>query len=309
MAFDVTLGDAGESIGAGGWTPRRHRWTSGDIYRSGSWRVVSWCVSMGRVVNERLRRAMMRAGHSVESLAEQAEVSQKSVKRWLAGAVAPYPQTRYRVAALLGEDESYLWPELTDRAALAGAELVAAWPRRSDVPRELWVELLRQAVRSVDLLAFAGLFLTEEHPDWLPLVRAKAEAGVRVRLLLGDPGGRQLVGRDAEHHIGGGVAGRVLAVLTHYRPLADVAEVRLHDTPLYNSIYRFDDELLVNVHAYGILAAYTPTLRIRRLDGQFFNTYLESFERVWASARPATNTGGDDSSDATVEHIPDGLVT
>ncbi len=184
MAFDVTLGDAGESIGAGGWTPRRHRWTSGDIYRSGSWRVVSWCVSMGRVVNERLRRAMMRAGHSVESLAEQAEVSQKSVKRWLAGAVAPYPQTRYRVAALLGEDESYLWPELTDRAALAGAELVAAWPRRSDVPRELWVELLRQAVRSVDLLAFAGLFLTEEHPDWLPLVRAKAEAGVRVRLLL-----------------------------------------------------------------------------------------------------------------------------
>ncbi len=56
-------------------------------------------------------------------------------------------------------------------------------------------------------------------------------------------------------------------------------------TPLYNSVYRFDDEMLVNVHAYGILAAYTPTMHLRRVDGAFFNTYLESFERVWASAR------------------------
>ena len=238
------------------------------------------------MVNERLRRSMMRAGHSAESLAEQVGVSEKSVKRWLAGEAVPYPRTRYRVAALVGEDESYLWPEAVDHSALAGAELVAAWARRSDVPRHLWVDLLRQAERNVDLLAFAGLFLTEEHPEWTPLLRQKAEAGARIRLLLGDPVGRQLAARDLEQRIGGGVAGRVQAVLAHYRPLAEVVEIRLHDTPLYNSIYRFDDELLVNVHVYGLLAAYTPTLRIRRIDGQFFNTYIESFERVWASARP-----------------------
>jgi len=46
------------------------------------------------------------------------------------------------------------------------------------------------------------------------------------------------------------------------------------------------DELIINTHVYGILAAYTPCLRIRRIDGAYFNTYLESFERVWASARP-----------------------
>jgi hypothetical protein len=62
-------------------------------------------------------------------------------------------------------------------------------------------------------------------------------------------------------------------------------QIRLHDTPLYNSIYRFDDEMLINVHVYGILAAYTPTMHIRRIDGAYFNTYVESFERVWASAR------------------------
>jgi hypothetical protein len=163
--------------------------------------------------------------------------------------------------------------------------LVGSWWRRvARATRR--TDLLRQAERSVDLLAFAGLFLPEEHPDWLPTLRAKAEAGARVRLVFGDPDGQQLAARDTEQAIGGGVAGRVAAVLADYRPLADVVQIRLHDTPLYNSIYRFDDELLVNLHVYGLLAAYTPCLHIRRIDGQYFNTYLESFERVWASARP-----------------------
>ena len=237
------------------------------------------------MVNERLRRSMLRAGLGAEALAERAQVSVKTVERWVRGEVVPYPRTRYRVAALLGEDESYLWPGSVDRASLAGAELVAAYPRRSDVPAGLWTELLRHAQRSVDVLAFAGLFLTEEQPEWTPLLRARAEAAVRVRVLLGDPDGANLAARDAEHRIGGGVTGRVRAVLGSYRPLADVVEIRLHDTPLYNSIYRFDDDMIVNAHVYGILAAYTPTLRLRRVDGAYFSTYLESFERVWASAR------------------------
>jgi uncharacterized membrane protein len=192
------------------------------------------------------------------------------------------------VAAILQEDESYLWPDAVNGASLAGAEIVATYPRRSDVPRHLWVELLRNAKRNIDLLAFAGLFLTEEHPDWLPTLSAKAEQGVRVRLLLGDPNGAQLAARDAEYSIGGGVAGRVAAVLTHYgRQTPSTVQIRLHDTPLYNSIYRFDDDMIVNVHAYGVLAAFTPTLHLRRIDGSYFNTYIESYERVWASARPA----------------------
>ncbi|CAI7975476.1 Transcriptional regulator [Frankia sp. Hr75.2] len=241
---------------------------------------------MCNVVNERLRRAMLKAGHDAESLADAAQVSAKSVERWLSGRTVPYARTRFRVAQLLGDDESYLWPETADRSALAGAEIIAAYPRRSNVPRNIWTDLLRQTERNVDLLAFAGLFLTEEHPDWIPILRDKAENGVRVRLLLGDPHGRQLASRDDEHQIGGGVTGRAQAVLSHYRPVTDVAHIRLHDTPLYNSIYRFDDEMIVNTHVYGLLAAYTPCLHLRRVDGSFFHTYIESFERVWASARP-----------------------
>lgn len=229
---------------------------------------------------------MMRAEHDPASLAEAVGVSTKSVERWISGEVIPYPRTRYRVAVVLREEESYLWPEAVDRASLTGAELISTYPRRTDVPRDLWTALLRSADRNVDVLAFAGLFLTEEHPEWIPLLKAKAEDGVRIRILIGDPDGAQLSQRDAERDIGGGVGGRTLAVIAHYRPIRDLIAIRLHDTPLYNSIYRFDDEMLINTHVYGLLAAYTPVMRLRRIDGQFFNTYLESFERVWATARP-----------------------
>jgi transcriptional regulator with XRE-family HTH domain len=241
---------------------------------------------MEDMVNERLRRAMMRADHDPASLAEAVGVSTKSAERWLSGEVTPYPRTRYRVATALREDETYLWPDAVDSASLQGAELVATYPRRTDVPRDLWTELLRSADRSIDLLAYAGLFLTEEHPDWILLLKLKAEQGARVRILLGDPRGDQVVKRDSEREIGGGVSGRVLAVLTQYKPLQELIGVRLHNTPLYNSIYRFDDDMLINVHVYGLLAAYTPVIRIRRIDGRYFSTYTESFERVWASARP-----------------------
>lgn len=248
---------------------------------------------MGCVVNERLRRAMLRAGYSVETLADAAGVVSKSVQRWITGEVTPFARTRFRVAALLQEDEGYLWPQAVNHAALTGAELVASYPRRTDVPGHLWVDLLRGAQRNVDVLAFAGLFLTEEHSGWLPALADKLDAKVRIRLLLGDPDGGQLEARDREYSIGGGVAGRVSAVLSYYRQMPDGIEFRLHDTPLYNSVYRFDDEMLVNVHAYGILAAYTPVMHLRRVDGAFFNTYLESFERVWASARvPGWRKGG-----------------
>ncbi len=239
------------------------------------------------MVNERLRRSMLRAGLHPQTLAQAAQVSTKTVDRWLHGDVTPYPRTRYRVAAILREDESYLWPGAVDHAALKGAELIATYPRRADVPGHLWIDLLRQASRNVDVLAFAGLFLTEDHPGWVPLLGERAEAGARLRLLLGDPAGTQLAARDLENKIGGGVAGRVTAVLSYYQPLAGAGEMRLHDTPLYNSIYRFDDEMLVNTHVYGLLAAYSPVMHLRRVDGAYFNTYLESFERVWASARPA----------------------
>jgi hypothetical protein len=63
--------------------------------------------------------------------------------------------------------------------------------------------------------------------------------------------------------------------------------VRLHGTTLYNSLYRFDDAVLVNTHVYRASAFQIPVLHLRRLDGGSpFDLYRESFEAAWEAARP-----------------------
>jgi hypothetical protein len=74
-----------------------------------------------------------------------------------------------------------------------------------------------------------------------------------------------------------------------YRLLLDLptVEIRLHTTVLYNSLYRADDEMLVNPHVYGTAAAQAPVLHLQRhSDGDLFTTYAHSFERVWTTAKP-----------------------
>jgi len=56
---------------------------------------------------------------------------------------------------------------------------------------------------------------------------------------------------------------------------------------LYNSIYRADDQLLVNQHAYGIPAGLAPVFYLSATGGREMGAlYVDSFERVWAYAVP-----------------------
>jgi hypothetical protein len=67
-------------------------------------------------------------------------------------------------------------------------------------------------------------------------------------------------------------------------------EFRLHGTTLYNSIYRADDEMLVNGHVYGVGAYLAPVMHLQRVPGgELFDTYAESIERVWEAARPISS--------------------
>jgi hypothetical protein len=82
---------------------------------------------------------------------------------------------------------------------------------------------------------------------------------------------------------------KIRNVLVLYRDLraADCAEFRFHRTTLYNSIYRSDDQLLVNTHIYGVPAARAPVWHLKKVaGGEIASTYLDSFERVWDSAVP-----------------------
>ena len=81
-------------------------------------------------------------------------------------------------------------------------------------------------------------------------------------------------------------------LLAYYRPYASHPgiNIRLHATTLYNSIYWFDDDMLVNTHAYGVPAHFAPVLHLRHLSsGTLFQTYARSFDRVWDQTRKTWN--------------------
>jgi hypothetical protein len=156
------------------------------------------------------------------------------------------------------------------------------------VPVELWQRLLDQATGQIGVLVYAGLFLPEQNPRWVSTLRAKAEDGAQVQVLLGDPDGDHIAERGADEGIGNAMASKVHNVLAFYKDLrgADNVGVYYHDTTLYNSIYRFDDEMLVNTHLFGTPAAYAPVLHLRRLaGGELFDNYTASFNRVISHAR------------------------
>jgi hypothetical protein len=244
--------------------------------------------------NDRLREALSSAGMTPVDLAEQLDVDPKTAERWVTQGRTPYPRFRHQIAAMVRENESYLWPTAVSRAErdrAAESEIVRVYPHRSSVPADLWTRLFDSATDQISVLVYAGLFLPEQQPKLITRTLCdRAEAGVRTRLLLGDPECAQVAARGAEEGIGEAMAAKIRNVLTFYRPHVEhgCIEVRLHKTTLYNSIYRFDDECLVNAHVYGLPAAHAPVLHLRRLSaGDLFTTYTETFDRIWEGASPA----------------------
>ena len=104
-----------------------------------------------------------------------------------------------------------------------------------------------------------ALFLAED-AGILRILADKGRVGVSVRIALGAPDSPHVAERSAEEGIGDAMPAKVRNALTLYHPLREVPniEIRLHRTTLYNSIYRADDQLLVNQHAYGVHASHAP---------------------------------------------------
>jgi hypothetical protein len=191
------------------------------------------------------------------------------------------------------EEEGYLWPATARNRQgpdSAAHELLTLYPHRADVPPSLWRTLFDQVRQDLAILVYAAVFLPEQQLDLLDLLRARAVAGCTVRIALGDPSNPKLLERGAEEKFGTGIVSRAENALKHYAPLRNCpgVEIRVHGTTLYNSIYRFDDAMLVNTHVWGLSAFAAPVLHLRRLvAGGLFDTYAQSFEAVWATATPA----------------------
>ncbi|MFE3195935.1 helix-turn-helix domain-containing protein [Nocardia sp. NPDC059240] len=240
--------------------------------------------------NLRLRGTLAARGLTNHALAETLKVSTKTVERWVTQGRIPHPGMRLKVAAELERDETYLWPELLagSRANVSMSEVVQIWPTRSEVPHEIWRALMRQASRNIEVLVYAGGFLVESL-DFVNVVRLKSEMGAEVRILLGDSGCEAVRQRAREEGLPS-LPQRCRSTLEYLWEVHDLArvDIRIHQTPLYNSIYRFDDSMLLNTHSYGAYAAKSPVQHLQHVpNGKLFDYYQESFEAVWAVARPA----------------------
>ncbi|MEU2043825.1 XRE family transcriptional regulator [Nocardia niwae] len=242
------------------------------------------------MTNERLRSAMAAQNLTTRSFAEQLETSAKTVERWVTQGRLPHPGTRLKVAAALHQDETYLWPELLagSRTNVSMSEVVQIWPARSEVPHDVWRALMRQASQTVEILVYAGGFLVESL-DFVNVIRAKSAAGAEIRILLGDEECEAVRQRAREEGLPS-LPQRCRSTLEYLWEVHDLprVDIRIHQTPLYNSIFRFDGSMLLNTHSYGAYAAKSPVQHLQRVPGgRLFDYYMESFEAVWAVARPA----------------------
>src|SRR6266545_750814 len=215
--------------------------------------------------NEPLRKAMADARITIEALGHAVSVHPKTVHRWLAGRV-PHPRHRWAIADLLG-----------------------AYAHRAEVPAHIWHDLLDQAKTQIDLLAYAMLFLPEANPRLVDQLKEKATAGCAIRIALADPDSPAVADRDQEEGLGGALPARIRTTLHHFADLSDRESIslRLHATRMYNSLFRFDDEMLVTPHLYAQPGYASPVLHLRRIGHRgIYDNFALHFERVWISCDP-----------------------
>jgi transcriptional regulator with XRE-family HTH domain len=149
--------------------------------------------------NERRRALLLERGQTPDQLAEAVHVDANTVERWITRGRVPYRKHRFDVATFLGVDEAYTWPDALGRdevAAVSRSEVVAVWPHRWAVPRDTWGLFFAKAEREIGALVYSGMFMAEDIGVHR-LFAERARAGVRVRLLLGDPDSPNVAERGA----------------------------------------------------------------------------------------------------------------
>lgn len=231
---------------------------------------------------------MLNVDMTATALAALVQVDVKTVTRWVAGDRIPYPVTRSKVARVLHQEETFLWPALLEKSyacAATDAHVERVWPTRSTISTETWHALFSKASSELDILVYAGAFLIETL-DLAEVLRWKASAGTRVRVLVGDPASAAVQMRAEELSLEW-LPERCRSTWQYLRQVTNIpgAAVRQHGAAHYASLFRFDDMLLANTHAFGIWACHSPVYQLRRSGyGTLFDFYCASFERTWRAA-------------------------
>ncbi|HUT98385.1 MAG TPA: hypothetical protein VM054_04835 [bacterium] len=169
--------------------------------------------------------------------------------------------------------------------------LIAIWNERdNDESNLLWKTMFKNANSQIDLMAYAMHHLSFQ-PWFIEILNEKIAKMVQIRILLGNPIVIEdefdfIKSRNNEEGKVGSIKERIVTMLEQLEPLYvprnNKFYVKLHNTTLYNSIYRFDDNMLITPHLYGMVGSSAPLLHIiKNNENSLFEKYTKCFEAVW----------------------------
>jgi hypothetical protein len=184
-----------------------------------------------------------------------------------------------------------LWPEAVRGTVKTGAdrEVLAVYPYRSACPSTVWRSLIAGAERELTFAGYTNYFLWQQQPNFRALLRRKAEAGCRVRFLLGDPDSETTRRREQVEGVPLTVGTRIRISLAELEQLRDVlgVEARFGDEHIALSVFVFDEQMLVTPHLAKLVGHDSPMLHLRRLhDDGMFDRFHGHVEELWSDARP-----------------------
>jgi transcriptional regulator with XRE-family HTH domain len=172
-------------------------------------------------------------------------------------------------------------------------EIIEVFPQRSQVPRELWTRLLQGSRSEIFLGGYTNYFFWTEHAHFSDLLRRKAEDGVRVRILVGDPEHEVTQRREQVENAALTVSTRIKITLDELAKLGEVPGIEARfsnlnaDAHVSRSIFRFDREALISEHIAERLGHGSLTFHLKRLqDDGPFDQYVAHAEHLWEGGRP-----------------------
>jgi transcriptional regulator with XRE-family HTH domain len=194
---------------------------------------------------------------------------------------------RYTDPAGLNDD--VLISELIRRYQLrTDREIIEVFPRRSNVPGALWDRLIDSARSEIILGGYTNYFFWTERPHFSETLRRKAESGVRVRILVGNPNGEVTRRRELVENAPLTVSTRINITLDELTKLGPVPGIEVEYSDLNaeahvsRSIFRFDREALVCEHIAERLGHGSLTFHLRRMQNNGpFDQYLAHIEHLW----------------------------
>jgi len=172
-------------------------------------------------------------------------------------------------------------------------EIVEVFPHRSDVPDELWEQLISGARAEIFLAGYSNYFFWTERPKFSETLRTKAEDGTRIRILVGDPEHEVTRRREQVENAPLTLSTRIRITLDELDKLGPIQGIETRfsnvnaEAHVSRSIFRFDQEALICEHIAERLGHGSLTFHLHRMqkDGPF-DQYNAHAEHLWQGGRP-----------------------